>query len=917
MLDVPVAETLAKPERQYDISSWKQVDISALNTREKKRFYRCKSAVTDYFTSEAPLKTIAKRYRLSTDFVLYLAKQCLQQHEDGRHYGYRALLSEAKIFCHPSMTLIPFTPAKGIAAKDKIKATHFTSVKGTAAEDKTKAVHLVPTEGEQPVTPPSVETEVTILTGSDVAVQARPEVVVTGRFPLSKSVKRAGRSKITLQHRRQVRYTLEQSKRRRSLRLLSLAVVAMMLLSVVATLCLGLVAYTIYSNVRGIALDGVNHLLTVNAMLSLAKNDPMAALQAGKLHQAQEEFVKAETDFVQLQQLVNRSEVQSAVAEVSPGYTNQLLMVRHLVQVGLDVSRMGYEICGVALIGANVIHGSPLATASAKPLISPADVEAIEGVVEHALYYIDDIQVQMSQVQLQDLPISDKQKAQLEKVLEQLPKIRDLITQYKGLIGPVVWLLGVGQPRRFLVQTMDNAELRPSGGFTGQYAVLQIENGRMGSLSLRDVALIDYAGNDVAFGRSAPPQYSSWMNFGNWGLRDSNVSGDYPTTAQIAMQVFEQEGGAHVDGDISFTPAFIAHILDVTGPIQVAQYGETITSKNLEDKLHYYQQDFGAIARQEQITNTNTHQTRKAFTSLLGKLLLDRVRHLSTKQLLNVLKGALRDLQSRDLEIYFTNPVVEQWLVEHGYSGSIDTFSKQDGFTVVQANISISKASQYVHTTEHDDIVLDAQGGATHNLTIRLDYYPTGPIYGFDTYADYIRVYAPATAQFLSGDGFDNGQCASSGSSKSDCGSNSISSSARYCPDGNYNLGDRYVGVPWKVGSLGPPTAQTSDLPGRAMWGGLTETPKNCTSYIKLSWYVPHAVKNKVGQSPYTLLVQKQGGYIPTVEITIDATALNIKGLKPFSASSDLVADKLFALQVEAPPTTTRVVFAVKRVKGF
>src|SRR5205823_489304 len=179
------------------------------------------------------------------------------------------------------------------------------------------------------------------------------------------------------------------------------------------------------------------------------------------------------------------------------------------------------------------LHGSPLAGGSARPLITPADVEAIEGVVEHALYYIDDIQKHMSQVQLQDLPISDKQKAQLAKALDQLPKVYDLITQYKGLIGPVAWLLGVGQPRHFLVQTMDSAELRPSGGFTGQYAVVQIQDGRVGPLSLRDVALIDYAGNDVAFGRSAPPQYSNWMNFGDWGLRDSNLSGDYPTTAQM------------------------------------------------------------------------------------------------------------------------------------------------------------------------------------------------------------------------------------------------------------------------------------------------------------------------------------------------------------------------------------------------
>ena len=80
------------------------------------------------------------------------------------------------------------------------------------------------------------------------------------------------------------------------------------------------------------------------------------------------------------------------------------------------------------------------------------------------------------------------------------------------------------------------------------------------------------------------------------------------------------------------------------------------------------------------------------------------------------------------------------------------------------------------------------------------------------------------------------------------------------------------------------------------MWGGLTETPKNCTSYISLSWYVPHVVHAKAGQSPYSLLVQKQGGYIPTVEITVDSSALSLKGVQPFSANGDLVADKVFVV---------------------
>jgi hypothetical protein len=40
--------------------------------------------------------------------------------------------------------------------------------------------------------------------------------------------------------------------------------------------------------------------------------------------------------------------------------------------------------------------------------------------------------------------------------------------------------------------------------------------------------------------------------------------------------------------------------------------------------------------------------------------------------------------------------------------------------------------------------------------------------------------------------------------------------------------------------------------------------------------------------------VQKQGGYVPTVQITIDTSA--ISGLQPFSFQGDLIADRIFSL---------------------
>ena len=717
-----------------------------------------------------------------------------------------------------------------------------------------------------------------------------------------------------------------RAKRRSARKLIGGTVVAAMLFALLVPVVAGLAAYNAYTSIRSVALDGVDHLMAVKALLPVSKSDPAAALNATKLQQARAQLLQAQSDFLQLQQLIAQPGIQATIQQYVPQYAADVGMAQSLVHVGIDVTLMGNELIGVALLGANILHGSPFATGSTKPLITVADVSDIEAAMTHTLYYINDIQGQLSRVSLNALPISATQKKELFSVLTLLPKVQSYVQQGQGLVGTLSWLLGVGHQRRFLVQTMDRAELRPGGGFTGQYGILQIQDGRMAPFKLQDVTELDYAGNGSELGRQAPPQYRSWMNFGNWGLRDSNLSGDFPTTAQLAIQVYQDEGGGPVDGDIAFTPVVIEHILDVVGPIKVPSYNETITAQNIEDKLHYYQQDPNAIALQQQKTGTHNAATRKAFTTLLGQLLLDKVRHESIPTLLKIVQGATKDLQSRDLEIYFTNPQAEAWLVGHGYSGAMSSFSKQDGFMVVQANISISKASQYVQTTYQDAITLDAQGGATHNLTITLNYQQKGPVYGQNTYADYIRVYAPANAVLRGGDGFDTGQPLCNGSQGGSSGGNGggtqgkpppwrpglppcsqfvnffPDSSARNCPDGNYNLSgpNSFVPgkgfMPWPVDALGAPTELTSDLPGRAMWGGLTVTPMNCISTITLTWYVPNVVKHTPGQPFYSVLVQKQGGLVPIVQISIDTSQL--KGVKPYNFHGNLGADRVFALPV-------------------
>lgn len=723
--------------------------------------------------------------------------------------------------------------------------------------------------------------------------------------------------------------------RLRWLKIASAAVLVSILVVLAIPLCVGLMGYSTYNHIKSVADDGVTNLLSLKEILPANKNDLLSALNAQKLAQARTQMARAQDDFLYLQDLVNRPDIQSLLQRWAPQYSNKLDMARHLIQVALDVSRMGQELIGVAQIGTNVLHGGTLLSSnSQKPLLTTDDINTIEAALVHAQYYITDIQTQTKQVNLATLPFgSPSQKAQLTKYLNLIPQAQGTISQIQELVGPVSWLLGVGHQRRFLVQTLDRAELRPSGGFEGQYGILTVQDGRMGPLSLRDITLLDYAENGNELGNHPPAQYK-WIDFGNFGVRDANLSADYPTNARFIIQLFQAEGGGPVDGDIQFTPVLIEQLLQMTGPLQVKEYNETITAQNLEDKLHAYQQNYTLIGKQQQITGTDTHSTRKAFTSLVGSLLLARAKSLKMNQLLQFGKIVLKDLQTRDLQIYFTNPTAEQWLMQNGYSGAMPRFTNgTDGFMVVQANISISKATQFVHSTFNDQVTLDANGGATHNLQIILNYHVSpdqqSAIYGNTTYADYMRVYAPANAQFLSGNGFDSNQplCKPTGKDNGGHGggggtggtgggtgqtngcsqyNNSFpDETARYCPNHVYTLGyDGMLAKPFPIDSLSGPTQTSSDLPGYQMWGGLTLTPINCISTITLSWYVPNVEKHTPGQPPYQMILGHQAGWPDTAQISVDASAL--RGVKNFSYNQTISTDTLIALPARPLPHAPR-----------
>ena len=700
--------------------------------------------------------------------------------------------------------------------------------------------------------------------------------------------------------------------RTRRQRILSWALLLVILTAVLIPAILlvnfGISAYTTYHELSNQAHSAVNHLMDAKNVFSSGRNGHVSGLfDPAKLSQAQQDFAASGRDFQQLQNQLKQSSTLHTITTYFPQYRTTVTSALAGSVIGIDVAAIGQIATSNARTVAPALSGPLLAT-SGKPLVTQPVLNTIGTTVNQVAPLLDDIEAQSHNVSLDALPLAAAQKTQVGQLLQLLPSAISDLGVVRSLLGDAGWLLGVNQPRTFLIQTMDRAELRGTGGFTGQYGELTVNGGRVAPFTLTDISLLEYTYRSVTQGQLAPSQYRSWWPFANWGLRDSNISADFPTAAQQAIDLYKQETTHQVDGVISFTPIVIEHILSIIGPIQVPGYATTVTSLNLENLLHYYQLDNSGILKQYNVNHSNntTTSTRKQFTSYLTTLLLSKVRSAPPDELLSIAHQVLNDLKTKELQLYFTDPASENVLMHYGYAGQVDHSINHDGLYVVQENLSASKASQYVSTIMHDTITLDRKGGATHQLMLHLIYNQAGPVYGYDTYYDYLRVYVPPNSQLLAGDGFSSGAALLSGTplcggAYGNCPMNGVYPGGELqCPSGQYQPGAAPPsltgsdGGSWEpLQTIGGPTNTTSDEPGRAMYGGWVIVPKNCTMTVTLSWYVPPFA----GQS-YSLLVQRQAGTFPELDLSLLPDAATCTRLQTAGMHVDavLVNDTSFTL---------------------
>lgn len=345
--------------------------------------------------------------------------------------------------------------------------------------------------------------------------------------------------------------------------LIKFAIFAFLIIIIINIINVYSIGQTLKKDISTSTFDGYNYLM-----------DAGKSTTRIQFSQAKIAFENAQINFSQAKDLLWFYETDETIYSKNSDIS---LAVNNILDGGKDFARAGeYFLEALEYFNQLPIY---FVNNNSQDILSEPTKQSITDILNLGLektnLAIDKIKISSEKINKIDesiIPTEARYKLKIAK--EKIQEISDILVETQQHFPALLKLLGDKHPHRYLVLFQNNNEMRPTGGFIGSYAIIDLNDGLIQKLETHDVYDID-----GSFGeRITPPgDFSIFSNV--WRLRDSNYWPDFPLSAQKAMWFLEKEGGPSVDTVIAINQGLIKDLLDITGPIQVGDFGE-FTSAN-------------------------------------------------------------------------------------------------------------------------------------------------------------------------------------------------------------------------------------------------------------------------------------------------------------------------------------------------
>lgn len=402
------------------------------------------------------------------------------------------------------------------------------------------------------------------------------------------------------------------------------------------------------------------------------------------------------------------------------------------------------------------------------------------------------------------------------RIDEQLPGIVDLVDQAATVQRILPELMGFEGERRYLLLSLNNAELMPGGGLVTGAGIISVEDGHVVETSFRNSASWLPAWQDAggAFIEAPAPLQRHLLKDYPWNLGVSNWDPDFTVWAHQALEFYELAWGPQeVDGIVAVDLDVLEALLEITGEqtVEAPGFGDVrLTSEN-------------AVMELERVTRapSDTWRRSKAAVGLLQEALLRDILELPASRWTDLAEVVRRLGHERHLQAMFFTPGAQQLVSDIGWDGRLLEPSG-DYLQFNEASVNSTKLNVVFAPTATYDIEVTALGTARHHLVLRYE----------NTVREWARDYDPELVSHLMFDGQYGGYLRA------------------FVPEDATKFSATLDGAPAAIEDEG--TA------AHHRWFGIyVPVPPDAVREAGLSWSNPSATDNP---ATYELVIQKQPG---------------------------------------------------------
>lgn len=597
------------------------------------------------------------------------------------------------------------------------------------------------------------------------------------------------------------------------------------------------------------AMNTLQELRSAKASLEQSGAEAITQLQAGtnaaltkNIGTAEERFTVANQIFTSAEStLGDLSKSTSLLLSVLPQTRSSYTNGRTLIKVGESLSRAGTRITEGIIAMDTPIDTPP--TTKIKILI-----EHLQAALPHLL----EAQEHLQNINVDDIPV--EYRSTLLTTQNSLPFVTYSIQELLSFSDIALDILGANKTQRYLAVFQNNMELRPTGGFIGSFAQIDLRNGEIERMEIPGGGSYDLQGSQKQY--LVAPKPLQLIN-ARWEFQDSNWFPDFPTSSRQMIDFYNSSGGPTVDGVIAINASFIASLLDFVGEIELSEYDRVFTAEN----FIFEAQKIAEIeyAQYEDIEDEREEEAPKAFLGELAPRLLKAVMQSSPEQFLEIFDHFVHGLKTRQVQLYFEDEDRQKNILDRDWGGDIKQ-TDGDYLMVVDTNLGGGKTDGVIESTFDLHVQIHDNGEIINTLKVTRDHKGiANNLFTGVNNVDYMRVYVPSGSELLDASGF------------------SIPDKSLFeRPDAEWEVDDDVFFIEDGERTHYESGTSISESFGKTVFGNWVQTKPGTVSTAIFTYRLPFRIhdsesatsffqklKTQLGLTPaeaYTLMIQKQSG---------------------------------------------------------